>query len=123
MPIYQTKFEGQSVGIYTAQRPSIAACKTFSTLRRRNPHMSEARIAVVTEGHRKIEHNYNVTYKNETDSFLGNITRPVAEEIKGDFMAEETKQDLKANKQANSDKKGNIQAFNGDIEAPEQKIM
>ena len=76
--MYQTKYEGQGIGIYNAQRPSVAACKTFSMLRRRNPKMQNAEISVVTEGNRKIEHNYMVTYKNDSDAFLGNIMRPVA---------------------------------------------
>ena len=92
--------------------------------------MSEANIAVVTEGHRKIEHNYNVTYKNATDPFLGNITRPVAEEIKAKIDAKiDAELEAKIDAKIDAKTQAKIEADLADIKsikiciAPEQKMM
>jgi hypothetical protein len=78
MPLYQTLHDnGSVIGVYNAQRPSVAACKAFTTLRRINPSENALTIRVVTEG-RKLSQAFNVHYAMTHDAFFGEIMRPVA---------------------------------------------
>jgi hypothetical protein len=78
MPIYQTKSDDVPIGRYSAQRPSVAACKSFTSLRRRNKDLKKAEITVVTEGPKKIIHDYSVSYDESIHDLLGLMFRPVA---------------------------------------------
>ena len=78
MPLYQTTNEnGNVIGIYNGQRPSVAATKAFTTMRRRVPGLTESMVHVKTEGRREIT-KYSVVYCLVKDTFLGEIWRPVA---------------------------------------------
>lgn len=79
MPLYQTRTATDAVGVFQGQRPSAAACKAFSKLRRLNKDLVEQKIYVLTEGH-KMSSAYNVQYIEVTDA-LGTFKRPVATKI------------------------------------------
>ena len=77
MPMYQTlNADGSVIGVYGGQRPSVAACKAFTTLRRQGREAPMC-IHVVTEG-RKLSRAYDVNYAVVQDPFLGSMSRPVA---------------------------------------------
>jgi len=82
MPVYYTKSTDGPIGIYKAQRPSVAACKSFSTLRRRRKSLEQSNITVVTEGPKKIEHHFCVSYGLcARPHVLGPLMRPIATKI------------------------------------------
>jgi len=74
----------QDLGTFTAQRPSTAACKAYTQLRRKSklaslepPHNLKY-IFVKLELSNKSGHLFEVEYIQSTDPFLGQITRPCA---------------------------------------------
>ena len=75
--MYKTTQSGVTIGIYNCQRPSAAACKAFTTLRRKDHSLKTASIAVATEG-RVNSTIYDVEYARVEDAFFGSIERPVA---------------------------------------------
>ena len=78
MPLYKTLTDADvDIGIYSSQRPSTAACKAFTVLRRKNFTLNECKIKVCTEG-RKDVIVYTVTYTDVQDAFLGALKRPIA---------------------------------------------
>ena len=77
MPLYKTTSSGVTIGIYNCQRPSAAACKAFTALRRKDRSLKTSAIAVATEG-RSQSTIYNVEYARVEDPFFGFIDRPVA---------------------------------------------
>ena len=78
MPLYKTSnVSGLTIGVYNAQRPSIAASKAFTTLRRQNKDLRTADISVQTEG-KKLSQAFQVEYKEVQDAFLGLVFRPIA---------------------------------------------
>ena len=83
MPQYKTRFSnGDELGIYSAQRPSGAACKAFTSWARKVKEPGEApiEIHVMTEG-RKNYTRFMVSYETVDDPFLGTLRRPVARKI------------------------------------------
>lgn len=80
MPLYKTSHLNSIVGIYNCQRPSTAACKAFTTLKRRDPQLESAVILVTTEG-RSLTTTFDVKYGSTQDDFFGTIFRPVASKI------------------------------------------
>ena len=80
MPQYKTRFaKGDELGIFTAQRPSGAACKAFTSWARKvkEPGDTPVEIQVMTEG-RKNYTRFMVSYETVDDPFLGILRRPVA---------------------------------------------
>jgi hypothetical protein len=78
MPLYKTSNgSGKTIGVYNAQRPSIAASKAFTSLRRQEKDLLNAEIFVQTEG-KKITQSFQVEYKQIQDDFLGLVFRPIA---------------------------------------------
>jgi len=79
MPLYKTShfITKETIGIFQGQRPSTAANKAFTKLRRSNKDLIEETIDVITEGHK---HNttYTVKYTQVNDPLLGIIMRPIA---------------------------------------------
>jgi hypothetical protein len=76
-PLYKTTLEDKIIGIYNCQRPSAAASKAFTTLRRKDPELLKQQIHVHTEG-RSACVTYDVSYETVLDSFFGSIKMPVA---------------------------------------------
>ena len=78
MPLYKTStVSGTTIGVYNAQRPSIAASKAFTTLRRQDKQLQNADVVVQTEG-KKNSQSFQVEYKQVEDDFLGIVFRPIA---------------------------------------------
>jgi len=77
MPLYLTVHESKTVGTYNAQRPSVAACKAFTTLKRSNATLEQAFIEVQTEGKKNLS-KFKVEYMQVEDKFLGLLHRPIA---------------------------------------------
>jgi hypothetical protein len=79
MPLYQTLKSDtkEPIGIFQGQRPSAAANKAFTKLRRTNKDLVEQIIDVVTEGHKHTT-RYNVKYSEVNDELLGLIKKPVS---------------------------------------------
>ena len=80
MPIYQTSVSGAVVGIYTAQRPSKAACKAFTQLRTKNKDIETLQIEVCTQCKKK-SCIFNVKYTTQEPDAFGVTSRPVAEKV------------------------------------------
>lgn len=76
MPLYRTLYKSNEVGVYSGQRPSVAACKAFTQLRKKDP-IKEACIEVYSVS-RKSSTNFDVVYKQVDDDLLGSIYRPFA---------------------------------------------
>jgi hypothetical protein len=66
-----------SIGTYSGQRPSTAACKAFTTLRRTNKSLQETQIKVLTQGHKNYV-IYTVVYTDVEHALLGHVKKPVA---------------------------------------------
>lgn len=81
MPMYQVFYEKQPVGIYSCQRPAIAACKAFTILRRSNGDLQTVSVSVQTEGRKGLTADFLVEYKHCPDEFLKLDMRPVATRI------------------------------------------
>ena len=84
MPLYKTSLDsGHDIGIYSAQRPSVAACKAFSAYQKKSKtnEKSPLVVRVVTEG-KTLCTRFQVVYAQVTDPFLGTLMRPVATQIK-----------------------------------------
>jgi hypothetical protein len=80
-PQYKTRTRSRrEIGIYTGQRPSVAACKAFSTLRKKDKTITTFDVEVMTEGRRNYTW-YRVTYETVDDALLGSMMRPVARKI------------------------------------------
>jgi hypothetical protein len=78
MPLYKTSTStGTTIGVYNAQRPSIAATKAFTTLRRQDKQLIQSEVHVQTEG-KKNSQSFQVEYKQVEDDFLGTVFRPIA---------------------------------------------
>lgn len=71
---------GVPLGVYSGQRPSAAACKAFTVLRRKDPEMGPTKLAVVTEGRKKTT-EFVVEYKSAPNEFLKIEMQPVATKI------------------------------------------
>jgi hypothetical protein len=80
MTLYQVLLGTTVLGIYSGQRPSAAACKAFSVMRRKDPSLGPTRLSVVTEGRKKTT-EFMVEYKNEPDAFLNISMQPVATKL------------------------------------------
>ncbi len=80
MPLYKTSQNEKIVGIYNCQRPSAAACKALTALRRKDQSIEKAVIQVQTEG-RLLSAKFDVTYESVNDSFFGSIKMPVARKM------------------------------------------
>lgn len=74
--MYHSQHNGLLIGIYKAQRPSSAAHKSMTVLKRRYG-LNEARIEILTEGTKRL-YVFNVKYQEVFDNFLGLRLRPVA---------------------------------------------
>lgn len=86
MPMYSTRVAPDGAKyVYTAQRPSDAACKAYTSHRKRTngPDDLKAIVFVTTEG-RRAQVAYEVTYELVDDAFLGSFRRPVARKISED---------------------------------------
>lgn len=79
MPTYKTFYNSVEVGVYSGQRPSTAACKAFTQLRKAKP-TNEAIIDVLSTTKKK-PIQFRVEYKESTDDLLGTIYRPYATKI------------------------------------------
>jgi hypothetical protein len=77
VPLYKTTKDLKIVGFYNCQRPSAAACKAFTSLRRKDNSLTRETIQVTTEG-RSASVNYDVSYESVDDVFFGKIMMPVA---------------------------------------------
>ena len=77
MTLYQVLLGTTVLGVYSAQRPSTAACKAFTVLRRKEPNLGPTKISVVTEGRKKLT-DFIVEYKYDPDDYLKIEMRPVA---------------------------------------------
>ena len=82
MPVYNVVREtnNEMVGSYNAQRPSTAAKKAFTTLRKRQKTLVKETFFVYTESRIKPQ-KFVVEYMESEDEFLGRIKRPVATRI------------------------------------------
>lgn len=80
MTLYQVLLDSVPLGIYSGQRPSAAACKAFSVLRRKNPDIGPTKLAVVTEGRKKTT-EFMVEYKHAPNEFLKIEMQPIATKI------------------------------------------
>ena len=95
MPLYKTSLDtGRDIGIYSAQRPSVAACKAYSAYYKKMGLVNENEspkgplvVRVVTEG-KTLSTRFQVVYTQVTDPFLGTLMRPVATQIKALATAE-----------------------------------
>lgn len=70
----------QIVGVYSGDRPAVAACKAFTSLRREDKSLDSATLHVVTEGRKRLT-TYKVRYGALEDVFLGELMRPIAEKV------------------------------------------
>lgn len=80
MTLYQVLLGSTVLGIYSGQRPSAAACKAFSVLRRKDTTIGPTKLSVVTEGRKKTT-EFMVEYKRAPDAFLNIEMQPVATKI------------------------------------------
>jgi hypothetical protein len=79
MPTYEVRRASDDfvIGQYTAQRPSTAATKAFTTLRRKDKSLDKETFMVQTES-RSTRIQFRVEYREVNDDFLGLKKRPIA---------------------------------------------
>jgi hypothetical protein len=77
MPLYEVRKGDQVIGQYAAQRPSTAATKAFTALRRKDKSLEKETFTVQTES-RSTKMQFRVEYREVNDDFLGLRKRPIA---------------------------------------------
>lgn len=89
MPLYQVRNASCNsiLGHYIGDRPSAAACKASTSMRRKDPMLKTMRLKVLTEG-RKMHVTFEVTYEAaSSDAFseaCGIVNRPKARKVTND---------------------------------------
>lgn len=82
MPLYEVRRSSDNnvIGQYTAQRPSTAATKAFTTLRKKDKTIEKETFMVQTDSRTKPV-QFIVEYREVNDDFLGLKKRPIALKI------------------------------------------
>jgi hypothetical protein len=79
MPTYRV-FNDSFDAEYCAQRPSSAACKGLTSLRRKDSSIDSVVLSVQATS-KKTPMRFRVEYKEIQDDFLGLLKRPVATKL------------------------------------------
>jgi hypothetical protein len=79
MPVYDVYdfVTNTHIGTYTAQRPSIAACKGLTILRKQDKSIEKRCISIQVSS-KKERTLFDVEYKDATHAFLGSCKKSIA---------------------------------------------